>query len=260
MIYRYLIFIITIKNSLLWNVIGYRRTGISKHVLKRLNLATISEADIVSVINRQGGFVGSISTFVESTSSGRSIRAVANFGAGDTILAIPKEFVLTKVNAAKTTYANELSDFEVYLEDSASYLALLLCSGQLDEENEFNTMSSKYIVGLLPRVTDLQHFPIYWSDNDLSELEGSPLLDLLSMRKAVIISDFEKLKKYSKSFSSEVSKEKFMWAHCTASSRTFSFNGDYFGYEVAMMVPFADMFNDKISPELDWDWDEYTDR
>ena len=218
-------------------------------------------SNIEEWIKKSGGYIGGISIFHDHENpSERQVRAVRDLAAGELVLAIPRACLVTLEMGKNTQFGRDLSVIGIELDDVASYLALVICH-ELTKTNEerYNSYISNFIVKFLPVQGGLGHFPIFWSDSEKVELQGSVLTELLGRRMSVLRGDFNKLVKFSPSFSS-VSWNDFLWAHSAVSSRTFSFNEDFCGYSVAMIVPYADMFNDKISPEMEWDWDEESDR
>lgn len=100
--------------------------------------------------------------------------------------------------------------------------------------------------------TRLDHMPIFWSKEDLAELQGSYFLAQVSDRAQDIDEDYEEICRIAPEFRAQhgVSVEDFRWARMIISSRNFNFRvGDTL---VDALVPLADMLNHKRPRMTKW--------
>ena len=194
----------------------------------------------------------------------REVVAGADIGSGECVLGIPRACILTKVRAEQTQAAQALRAAGETLSNDGSYLAVLLSEAlsqhNINIHNNDNGNDDIYtcVVANLPPLAEYGHLPLFWGADDLAELKGSSVLSFLDIRKTSIHADYGLLCVYSEGFREAVSEETFWWLYAAVASRTFSFHTDAH-YEVALMVPMADMLNDDGAPDLDWEWDEARD-
>ena len=210
---------------------------------------------------QHGGMIGSIGTEAmkgDVPSCEREVTASAFIQKGEVVLAIPRYCILTKEKGEKTSAGQALLQRGDTLSDDGSYLTLLLCEelakGRRNEVSDIY----EYIISNLPSLLEFSHLPEFWNEEELKELQGSTVLSFVSLRKSAIAADYILLCDCSTSFQQEISEMEFRWLHAAITSRSFSFHTNAH-YEVALMVPVADMLNDNKYPELDWEWDDARD-
>lgn len=103
---------------------------------------------------------------------------------------------------------------------------------------------------ILPENFD--NFPIFWDEEKMGWLAGSPLIQQIAERKRNIRSDYDQLCKAAPEFA-RFSYDTFLWCRTAVGSRNFgiSVNGD----KRTAMVPFADMLNHYRPRETSWTFD-----
>jgi hypothetical protein len=194
----------------------------------------------------------------------REVVAGADIAVGECVLGVPRACILTKAQAEKTQAGQALRAAGETLSGDGSYLTLLLCealgkhANAATNDDDGSDDIYACVVANLPPLDECGHLPLFWGDDDLAELEGSSLLSFLDIRKMSIHADYGLLAHCSAEFRETTSEETFWWLYAAVTSRTFSFHTDAH-YEVALMVPMADMLNDDKAPDLDWEWDEARD-
>ena len=210
---------------------------------------------------QHGGMIGNIATKAmegDVPSCEREVTASASIEEGTVVLAIPRYCILTKEKAEETTTGKALSQRGDTLSDDGSYLTLLLCEelakGRRNEVSDIY----KYIISNLPTLLEFSHLPEFWNEEELKELQGSTVLSFVTLRKSAIAAYYVLLCDFSTSFQQGISELEFRWLHAAITSRSFSFHTNAH-YEVALMVPVADMLNDNKYPELNWEWDDARD-
>lgn len=100
---------------------------------------------------------------------------------------------------------------------------------------------------ILPK--DYTNFPIFWDDEKLAWLEGSPLIDDIMERKHNMRSDYEEVCRICPEFK-RFSFEEFLEVRTAVGSRNFGIvvNGE----KRTAMVPYADMLNHYRPRETSW--------
>eukprot|EP01041_Mallomonas_annulata_P007887 gene7887-16145_t len=229
------------------------------------SIIAISDENVLHKwVRENGGFIGSIETTTSVTiannlrSCEREVFSTSSIQLDELVLAIPRNCIITKSMGEKTCVGLLLAKSDQQLLNDGSYLTLVL----FEEREKSKSMESniyKNIMQYLPTITDLRHMPFYWNEEELIELTGSPLLELLSERRNSLSKDYITLCNISKTFQETVTQSEFSWIYSALISRTFTFNVES-QYASALVVPIADMLNDAKDPDLFWDWDTDSDR
>ena len=257
--------LLTTNNSVLRTRIWTRAGGKVVDTRSRLALSATTSVTRPTAVDdwviQHGGMIGSIGTAAmkgDVPSCEREVTASASIQEGTCVLAIPRHCILTKEKADQTSTGQALKQRGDTLSDDGSYLTLLLCEelakGRRNEVSDIY----EYIISNLPSMLEFSHLPEFWNEDELKELQGSTVLSFLTVRKSAIAADYVLLCDCSSSFQQGISELEFRWLHAAITSRSFSFHTNAH-YEVALMVPMADMLNDNKYPELDWEWDDVRD-
>jgi protein-histidine N-methyltransferase len=104
---------------------------------------------------------------------------------------------------------------------------------------------------ILPKT--FNNFPIFWTEEELSYLEGSDLVRQIRDRKLNIKADYDAICGVCPEFSDEYSLHDFLWCRTAVGSRNFGITIN--GVKRTTMVPFADMLNHYRPRETSWTFD-----
>eukprot|EP00742_Colponemidia_sp_Colp-10_P008577 GILJ01009301.1.p1 GENE.GILJ01009301.1~~GILJ01009301.1.p1 ORF type:complete len:505 (-),score=78.95 GILJ01009301.1:212-1726(-) len=116
----------------------------------------------------------------------------------------------------------------------------------LTERNKTNSFYQPYF-DILPK--NYSSFPIFFSEEELKWLQGSPMLKAREDRLADLRHDYETIAKVAPALK-EFSFEEWKWARVSVSSRLFAAN--IHGVETDILAPLADMLNHKTLPATIW--------
>ena len=97
------------------------------------------------------------------------------------------------------------------------------------------------------------NFPIFWTEEELSHLEGSDLVRQIRDRKLNIKADYDAIVSVCPEFGEEFSLNDFLWCRTAVGSRNFGITVN--GVKRTTMVPFADMLNHYRPRETSWTFD-----
>ena len=109
----------------------------------------------------------------------------------------------------------------------------------------------KYYFDLLPN--DFSNFPIFYTQEELDLLKGSPFLKQISTKKDDIKYDYNKLCEHISDFN-QFSFLKFCQARILISSRIFGIQMK--NKKTDVLVPFADLLNHKRPKQTQWYYDD----
>lgn len=101
---------------------------------------------------------------------------------------------------------------------------------------------------------DLSHFPIFWTEEELSFLENSHFIDDIISRRKTFYDNYKKLSTlpdFSYTF------DEYCIIRSLVGSRNFGLNIN--GEQVIAMVPLGDMFNHDIPADVNWTFDNSLD-
>jgi protein-histidine N-methyltransferase len=99
----------------------------------------------------------------------------------------------------------------------------------------------------------LRNMPIFWSEEELSYLEGSHLLLQIHERSQAIADDYRAICQIAP-LQQLCTLEEFKWARMCVCSRNFGLQMD--GHRTSALVPHADMLNHYRPRETKWTFDE----
>jgi len=107
---------------------------------------------------------------------------------------------------------------------------------------------------ILPKT--LSNMPIFWSDEELSYLEGSYLLAQIADRNDAITDDYHAICEIAPELPEIANLDEFKWARMCVCSRNFGLQID--GHRTSALVPHADMLNHYRPRETKWTFDDET--
>jgi histone-lysine N-methyltransferase SETD3 len=96
--------------------------------------------------------------------------------------------------------------------------------------------------------------PIFWTKDELAELEGSYLLAQIADRNEAITEDYESILKVAPELEEICTLDEFKWARMCVCSRNFGLLMD--GHRTSALVPQADMLNHYRPRETKWTFED----
>ncbi|TDH69930.1 hypothetical protein CCR75_008590 [Bremia lactucae] len=170
---------------------------------------------------------------------------------GERILVIPKKCLITVEMGKQTDIGRQLVARNVdFVAPKHIYLMLFV----LTDMEQLETSFFHNYYSTLP--STLSNMPIFWSEEELSWLKGSYIIQQIQERKAAIRKDYDVICKVDPSFA-RFSLDRFSWARMIVCSRNFGLTID--GIKTAALVPFADMLNHFRPRETSWTFDQSID-
>ena len=176
----------------------------------------------------------------------RGVIAKSPIKKDEIILSIPKECLISLELVLETEYGKKIG--EIMFNELTSPKHCLLSSFILFEKNN---PKWKFYFDLLPK--DFSNFPIFYTDDELQYLKGSPFLNQILDKKSDMKKDYLKLCEYIPLFN-QFTFDQFMEARMIISSRIFgiSINNN----KTDVLVPYADLLNHKRPRQTQWYYDD----
>ena len=175
----------------------------------------------------------------------RGVIAKSDIKKYEIIMSIPKICLISMDVALSTTIGKEIGKF--MYQELHSPRHSLFSSFLLSEEK---SEKWKFYFDLLPK--DFSYFPIFYTDNELEYLRGSPFLSQIFEKRIEMKSDYDVICNYIPSFSS-FPFIKFCQARMSVSSRIFGVTMN--GVRADVLVPFADLINHRTQRQTQWYYD-----
>jgi hypothetical protein len=172
----------------------------------------------------------------------RGVVATAAIGAGEIILQIPRNLLITQELACQSgRIASQIAELNL---DGDAFMAVFLLEIRASGETSSDPSQVgfwKPYVNALPKSYDF--IPLFWPNSRFEEATGSLLPSLVSERRRKIKEDYDQICAKSPAFEA-FSLVDFMWARTAVASRQFLVN--IHGKATAVLVPVADLLNHKI--------------
>lgn len=178
----------------------------------------------------------------------RGVVAKNNIYKDEIILRIPKDLLISIELAKSTEMGAKLANF-MYSELNSPKHSLLT-SFILNEMKNPNTKWRHYL-DILPK--DYSSFPIFYSEEELKWLEGSPFLIQIIEKKEDILRDYQKIGSNIPEFLLFEFRE-FCEIRMAVSSRIFGVKID--NKKTDVLAPYADLLNHKRPRTTHWYYDE----
>ncbi|KAH0753530.1 hypothetical protein KY290_023800 [Solanum tuberosum] len=165
---------------------------------------------------------------------GLGLVAKRDISKGETVLGVPKRFWINTDAVAESEIGNVCTGLEPWIS-----LALFLLREKWKDDSKW-----KYYMAVLPESTDST---IYWSEGELSEIQGTQLLCTTLSVKEYVQNEFQKVEEQvilgnKQLFPFPITLDDFFWAFGILRSRAFSRGG----IQNLMLVPFADLANHSV--------------
>ena len=183
----------------------------------------------------------------------RGVHAKADIPPGRDIMAIGSKFLITVEMGQSTAIGQAVQHATPALALSTAkhcYIAIFVL---VDRRNPGSFFQPYYRI--LP--STYPNMPLFWSDEELSWLEGSPVQRQVIDRRASIAADYEAICRAAPSFREIASPQEFMWARVVVASRNFGIS--MYGRKTDALVPLADMLNHHRPRETKWAFDSSQD-
>jgi len=172
----------------------------------------------------------------------RAIFAKRTVERDEDVLYVPLCQLMTSEIARASKVGKQIIASGVQLRSRHSFLASYVL-----QEKANPTSYWKPYIDILPEEYDT--VPLFFSSEQLSELEGSMSLDKTSERHQSLRIEYNNLVEHVPMFS-EFSYESFVWARLVVITRIFGMVID--GVKTEGLVPMADMLNHKRPRETKW--------
>jgi histone-lysine N-methyltransferase SETD3 len=172
----------------------------------------------------------------------RGIRAQEDIAPEETLMSIPRRYVLT-VDDARDSDIGRLLAAHAQFDDDRTYLFAFL----LQERERGEASFWKPFVDSLPK--SFPTLPYYFTERECALLQGSFLQEMVEAQRQTLKIRYEHLCEVVPGFN-RFSLEDFVWAHHAVLSRTFAIKQNE--ALVACLVPLADMINDGRPWDTHW--------
>jgi hypothetical protein len=195
----------------------------------------------------------------------------------ETLLVIPLQHIIQPEQGRQTPAGMAVHRHCCAVENSSTrlkelmteqtYIALWLCDMVTERRSDATTAESIFFLDTLPDLNDLTHIPMFWSEEDLVELQGSTMLLETRKNRRNWKELYQEIAACRAPFGDHTSLDTFLWAQALTRSRTFSLRGEYFegnNDDIADkqrrfgMVPILDMLNHRSRSDpntCDWKFD-----
>jgi len=188
----------------------------------------------------------------------------------DILLSVPLQKIITPEHGHVTPAGKAVRKKNIPMIDDHTYLAIWLCETMAQRENNGAPLLAPHIeayLDTLPNHAAMMHLPIFWTEEDLSELDGSQLKTDTLQKRAYWEALYQSIVDCFPPFAERTcSLNRFLWAKGVIHSRVFYLREDYFEDEEKTergigLVPMADMLNHRIrSDPSTCDWRVEKDR
>lgn len=178
----------------------------------------------------------------------RGVHAQNHINCYSTILFVPLTCLITDKMGRECELGKKIfnNSSDVHLSTPNLIAVILYILETKDQEDHFFNPYYK----ILPK--SYSNFPIFWTEDKLSWLQGSPLLKDIEDRKQNMKNDYKELLRIYPAFA-QYSYEEFLQVRTAVGSRNFGVTIK--GEKRTAMVPFADMLNHYRPRETSWTYD-----
>ena len=174
----------------------------------------------------------------------RGIVTKKNIHKSKQILKVPHKCIMTTLKAYESEVGLELksSGWEPY--NSHTWLAVML----LEEKLKLDSFWKPFIDILPPNYND---FPQFYNNEELKQLSGSFILDMIKSRNLNLEQEFNELLLAIPIFGKKITLKDYIWARIAIVSRVFNIEYDD-NKSTQGIVPMADMLNHSKEPGTKW--------
>ncbi|KAG6703224.1 hypothetical protein I3842_07G073600 [Carya illinoinensis] len=162
---------------------------------------------------------------------GLGLVAQRDLSRNEVVLEVPKRFWINPDAVAASEIGTLCSELKPWVS-----VALFLIREKLKNDSPL-----RYYVDILPEYT---HSTIYWSEEELAELQGTQLLSTTLSVKEYVRNEFRKVEEeiispHKKLFPCPITLDEFFWAFGILRSRAFS----HMRGQNLVLIPLADLIN-----------------
>lgn len=186
----------------------------------------------------------------EEESEMRGVHSRAHIPPNTTCLQIPRKCLITVEMGQATPLGQAILNSDLDL-DAPKHIFLMIYILWDRKHNGRNSFFHPYYQ-ILPRT--LKNMPVFWSQEELANLEGSYLLSQIADRNEAIAEDYHSICQVAPELQDLCTLEEFKWARMCVCSRNFGLQID--GHRTSALVPHADMLNHFRPRETKWTFDE----
>jgi histone-lysine N-methyltransferase SETD3 len=177
----------------------------------------------------------------------RGVHCSRKIDKGECVLLVPLSHIITLEMAKLAPVGRKMIEHDL---DLLSPKHCFLTTFILQEQRKEKSFWRPYL-NILPQ--SFSNFPVFYNDEELEMLAGSPFLDLVNEKKADIAEDYENICRADSSFR-QFSLEEFTKTRMAVSSRIFSIEVQ--GKVTDAFVPLADMLNHRRPRQTNWTYDD----
>lgn len=180
----------------------------------------------------------------------RGVHARAHILPNTVCMAIPRRCLITVEMGQATPIGQAILHSDLDL-DAPKHIFLMI---YILWDRKINGSASFFhpYYEILPRT--LHNMPIFWTREELADLEGSYLLHQIADRNQAIADDYHAICAVAPALQQICTLEEFKWARMCVCSRNFGLCID--GHRTSALVPHADMLNHFRPRETKWTFDE----
>ena len=180
----------------------------------------------------------------------RGIHAKQHVPPNTICMSIPRRCLITVEMGQATSIGQAIyhSDLDLDAPKHIYLMIYILWDRKVHGDNSF--FAPYYAT--LPKT--LNNMPIFWSPEELAELQGSYLLHQIADRNQAIAEDYHTICAVAPSLRQICTLNEFKWARMCVCSRNFGLQID--GHRTSALVPHADMLNHYRPRETKWTFDE----
>ena len=193
----------------------------------------------------QGGGAEFPKVAIEIESPGRrNVVSTKFIKRGELIIYVPKSEIISLETIKSSPVIQSILRHKLKLHSPKHCLLAIYL---LEQKQDPNSLFKTYI-STLPK--ECENFPIFYGEQEMRELKGSPLFEAVEQRRFEIESDFKSL--LQKDIGFKITYEDFCWARMVVCSRIF---GIVIGEQKTdALVPLADMLNHGVMKQTVWSY------
>ena len=177
----------------------------------------------------------------------RGVHCAREIDKGEVVLLIPNSHIITLEMAKAEPVGRKMIEHNL---DLLSPKHCFLTTFILQEQRKPDSFWKPYL-NILPQ--SYSNFPIFFSDDDLEILAGSPFLDQINEKRADIMEDYRSICSADPTFK-QYTIEEFSKTRMAVSSRIFSI--EVKGKDTDAFVPLADMLNHRRPRQTNWSYSD----
>jgi histone-lysine N-methyltransferase SETD3 len=179
----------------------------------------------------------------------RGVHADRPIAASSQIVTIPVKLLIHEGMGQKTSVGSRVhNDPTCHIIVPAHTQVIIYILEHLNDSECF----FKPYFDILP--STFNSFPIFFTEEEMSWLEGSDLVRQIEDRKANIAADYNAVCRCCPDFAERHTLEDFLWCRTAVGSRNFGITIN--GVKRTTMVPFSDMLNHYRPRETSWTFDD----